>query len=178
MHDAIMTAFLRRQHEDAGALVRESDFVEIAAHKMCSDRFLVRFTCRGLVKASNNSIVEASAFLVGITFPANYLRAAEPQRVVTWVGPSNVWHPNIAGEAQLICVGRVTPGTGLVDLIYQCWEIITWNKVTMREEDALNPSACEWARNNLTRFPVERRPLKRRAFAVQTHDFPSRAAHA
>ena len=45
---------------------------------------------------------------------------------------------------------------------YQLFEIITYKRVTMREDDALNPVACAWARRNTHRFPIDPRPLKRR----------------
>ena len=49
------------------------------------------------------------------------------------------------------------------------FEIITYNKATMREDDALNFEACRWARWNTGRFPVDTRPLKRRMadFAIE-----------
>jgi len=182
MTDAIMQAFLRRQHEDGVALASESDLVEIEPLDLPADsppdRFLVRFACRGLVKDAGGSIVEANEFGVGIWFPEDYLRNADPFRVLTWLGPRHVWHPNISSQAPVICVGRLAPGTGLVDLVYQCWEIITWNKVTMREEDALNREACPWARANLARLPVDARPLKRRALAIHTTDISPGAGHA
>jgi hypothetical protein len=83
--------------------------------------------------------------------------------VLTWLAPRDIWHPNISADAPVICVGRLAPGTALVDLLYQLFEVITWNKVTMREDDALNRAACQWARRNGHRFPVDRRPLKRSA---------------
>ena len=64
----------------------------------------------------------------------------------------------------------VRPGTPLVDLLYQCFEIITYTKVTMREDDALNRAACGWARENQDRFPIDPRPLKRRRLRVKTRD--------
>ena len=161
MIDAVMHAFLERQREDAAALCRDSDLVAIAPHGTRPDRFLVHFSCTGLVQAPSGAIVEAAGFFVGIAFPPDYLRRVEPFRVVTWLGPSGIWHPNIAPGGLAICVGHLTPGTSLVDLVYQCWEIVTWNKVTMREDDALNQAACEWARHHQDRFPVDRRPLKR-----------------
>jgi hypothetical protein len=176
--DHVMDAFLRRQHDEGLALARESDFLEIEPIGAPADRFLVRFTCRGLVSAVDGSIAEASAFAAGIWFPADYLRAANPFQVLTWLGPRSVWHPNISAAAPVICVGRLAPGTGLVDLIYQCWEIITWNKVTMREDDALNSAACQWARANLARLPIDTRPLKRRAVAFRTDDISPGNANA
>ena len=50
----------------------------------------------------------------------------------------------------------------------QIHEIVTWQKVTMREDDALNHAACQWARANRARFPVDSRPLKRSGRAVAT----------
>jgi hypothetical protein len=73
-----------------------------------------------------------------------------------------VFHPNISDKLPFICVGKLAPNTPLVDILYQCFEIITYNKVTMREDDALNMQACVWARENQHRFPIDRRPLKRR----------------
>jgi hypothetical protein len=178
MHDPIMTSFLQRQREEAATLTRNSDLVEISAHGSPADRFLVRFTCRGLVRAADGAIVEAGEFFVGITFHEDYLRVAAPWRTVTWLAPHNVWHPNIAPGVQFICVGRMAPGTDLIDLVHQCYEIVTWNKVTMREDDALNHAACEWARRNRGRFPVDTRPLKRRALAIEARDVSPGGAHA
>jgi hypothetical protein len=110
-------------------------------------------------------------------FPSDYLRTADPFRVVTWLGPRHVWHPNIAADAPAICVGRLVPGTSLVDLIYQVFEIITWNKVTMREDDALNRAACQWARSHRERLRIDRRPLKRRALDLRIEDAGERSAN-
>jgi hypothetical protein len=182
MTDAIMQAFLRRQHEDGLTIASKSDLVGIEPLNPAADgqpdRFLVRFACRGLVRETDGSIVEANDFRVGIWFAEDYLRNADPFHVLTWLGPRHVWHPNISSQAPVICVGRLAPGTDLVDLVYQCWEIITWNKVTMREDDSLNKEACQWARANLARLPVDTRPLKRRALAIQTADISPEAGHA
>jgi hypothetical protein len=132
----------------------------------------VEFRCTGLVERRPGKVEEADRFQVGIWFPATYLRVADPFHVLTWLGPRNIWHPNISARAPVICVGRFAPGTGLVDLLYQVFEIVTWNKVTMREDDALNRAACQWARQHRDRFPVDRRPLKRRAPALQVSDIP------
>jgi hypothetical protein len=81
--------------------------------------------------------------------------------VLAWIEPRGAFHPNV--RAPFICIGRLAPGTPLVDLLYRCFEVITWNRVTMREDDALDRDACGWARRNQQRFPVDRRPLKRRS---------------
>lgn len=166
MTDLVLDAFLRRQVQEGLALARESDLLRLFPLGDPADRYVAAFSCKGLTRQSDGDIVEAEHFEVGIRFPLDYLRHAEPFQVLTWLGPRNIWHPNIAAESTAICVGRLTPGTSLVDLLYQVFEIITWNKVTMREDDALNRAACEWARGNSARFPVDRRPLKRRALTL------------
>jgi len=158
--DPVFTAFLARQYEEGMALAAASDLVELWPFTgRPPDRYVARFSCTGLVRFGSR-VVEYRGFEVGIWFPSDYLRRAEPSQVLTWLGPREVFHPNISHRLPFICVGRLTAGTGLVDLLYQCFEIITWQKVTMREDDALNPGACGWAREHQDRLPVDRRPLK------------------
>lgn len=175
MTDRVLETFLRRQHKEGLALAAESDLIEVLPLGDPTDRFVIALSCKGLVQDGPGRIREAEHFEVGIWFPEDYLRRADPFRVLTWFGPLNVWHPNIAFGAPAICVGRLAPGTGLVDIIYQVFEIVTWNKVTMREDDSLNKAACQWARGNLSRFPLDRRPLKRRALDLRLDDAPARS---
>lgn len=170
MADRILEAFLARQQEEGLALAGESDLLRLAPIGQPASRYLAEFTCKGLVEEGPGEIVEADCFGVGIWFPSNYLRAADPFQVLTWLGPRNIWHPNISATSPVICVGRLAPGTSLVDILYQVFEIVTWTKVTMREDDALNRAACQWARQHRDRFPVDRRPLKRRAPAFHVSD--------
>lgn len=167
-HDPVFTAFLHRQLEEGMALASESDLLALAPlDEPPHDRYVAEFRCRGLVRGADTEVVEADRFAVGIWFPARYLRYASPWEVLTWLGPRNVFHPNISDLVPAICVGRLVPGTPLVDLLYQCFEIITWKKVTMREDDALNHTACVWARDNQSRFPIDPRPLKRRSLQLK-----------
>ena len=168
MGGKIFDSFLKCQFEEGMALAQESDLLDLApSPEDPPDRYMVRFTCRGLVQAEGGEVVEADYFMVGIRFPPDYLRRVEPFEVLTWLGPANVFHPNISDQAPIICVGRLSPGTGLVDLLYQVFEIVTYQRVTMREDDALNPVACAWARRNQDRFPIDHRPLKRRELKLQ-----------
>jgi len=159
--DPVYEAFLARQYEEGMALASASDLLElIPLDGSPPSRYIARFGCTGLVRLPNGRVAEADRFEVGIWFPSDYLRRAEPWEVLTWLGPRQVFHPNISDRMPLICVGRLAPGTWLVDLLYQVFEIISYQKVTMREDDALNHAACVWARENQGRFPVDRRPLK------------------
>ncbi len=165
--DAVLEAFLARQFEEGTALAGASDLLGLSAvDGPPPQRYLAQFNCKGLVRAEDGKIVEADRFGVGVWFPSDYLRRAEPWQVLTWLGPRRVFHPNISDRLPAICVGRLVPGTPLVDLLYQCFEIITYRKVTMREDDALNAEACAWARENRHRFPIDPRPLKRRALKL------------
>ena len=171
MRDKIFAAFLQRQFEEGRALAEASDLLELYPLSTVDGEppqtHIARFLCNGLVRSGDGEIVEASHFEVMINFPSDYLRRADPFQVLTWFGPPNVFHPNISDRAPFICVGKLAPSTPLVDLLYQCFEIITYNKVTMREDDALNVDACRWAREHQERFPIDRRPLKRRELNIQ-----------
>lgn len=168
MEDRILEAFLNRQREEGLALAAGSDLLELAPLPGSPpERYVATFRCRGLVREGEGEVATADRFDVGIWFPPDYLRRADPFRVLTWLGPRRVFHPNISDRAPIVCVGRLTPGTGLVDLLYQLFEIVTWQKVTMREDDALNAAACAWARANRDRLPIDRRPLKRRLLDLE-----------
>jgi len=175
--DVVRDAFLAQQYEEGMELAAASDLLRLAPlDGTPPERYLAEFSCTGLVRAPGGPVEEASLFLIGFWFPADYLRRAEPWQVVSWLGPWHVFHPNISNTAPAICVGRVVPGTPLVDLLYQCFEIITYRKVTMREDDALNREACSWARDHQHRFPVDARALKRRSLELRISHEPPRSA--
>ena len=170
MPDRIFESFLQRQYEEGMALAASSDLLElfpaIIEEGLPPQDYLARFRCKGLVR-NEGEVFEWDCFEVLIYFPSDYLRSANAFQVLTWSYPAQVFHPNISARAPFICVGRIAPGTSLVDILFQCWEIITYNKVTMREDDALNTEACTWARQNQHSFPVDRRPLKRRSLDLE-----------
>ena len=175
MADRILEAFLARQQLEGCALADESDLLTLEPIGAPADRYRVEFRCRGLVERTPGEIVEADRFHVKVWFPSTYLRIAHPFRVLTWVGPQGAFHPNISATEPLICIGHLAPGTGLVDILYQVYAVITWNKVNMQEQEALNLSACQWARQHRDRFPVDRRPLKRQAMTFRVADVSERS---
>jgi hypothetical protein len=164
MHDPILGGFLKQQLAQGMELAAQSDLLELLPQGL--DRYVAIFRCKGLVRADSGEIVEASEAHVGIWFPTDYCRHADPFQVLTWLYPHNIWHPNI--RPPLICVGRIPPATDLCDLLYQCYEIITYSN--WAPHDGLNPDACQWARNHADRFPVDRRPLKRRSIEFHVKD--------
>lgn len=166
MRDPVLDAFLAQQYEQGMALARQSDLLDLEAASR--DRFIAHFRCNGLVRKPSGEVVVASDFAVGIWFAPDHLSEVRPQHVLTWLHPNNPWHPNI--RPPFMCAGHLPPGVELVDILYQCFEIITY--VTWAPHDALNPDAAQWARNHQEMFPVDRRPLKRRAIelAVQVQE--------
>jgi hypothetical protein len=157
MNDRILKAFLDTQYREGMALAAASDIVELLPLSGPPvQRYLARFHCRGLVRTAKGGIEEADQFDVGIWMPDNYLRSAQPEQVVNILRPLSTWHPNAGGP--FICLGRLSAGTSLVDILFQIYEVLSYQKWSAH--DGLNHEACEWARNNQRRFPVDRRPLK------------------
>lgn len=167
--DPVLESFLIHQRQEGMALAAASDLLGLQPiGDAVPARYIAEFSCRGLAREPGGRIVESNRFTVGIWFPSDYLRRADTFTVLTLLGPRSCWHPNISARTPHICAGFLTPGTALVDILYQCFEIFTWNKVTMDEINALNAAACGWARRNQHRFPIDRRPLKRSSAAAAT----------
>ncbi len=158
--DKVFHAFLERQYVAGMALAESSDLLTLKSlGGPPPQKFIAEFHCKGVTWAQHQT-QNWDLFRVGICFPDDYLRRVDLSVVLTMLSPPNVWHPNVFGP--LICVGRMPPGTALVDLLYQVFEIITYQRVKMREDDALNDHACSWAREHQDHFPIDSRPLVRR----------------
>lgn len=160
-HDRLLTRFLQRQYKEGMALASASDLLELVplGPPDAPAMYLAHFSCTGLLR-HNGEVVEHDDFLFGIRFPDDHLRRFEAVRVLTWCEPVEIWHPNI--RPPYICVGQMQPGATLPELVHQCFDIVSYSNVDMREHNALNRDACAWARHNRHRFPTDRRPLKRR----------------
>jgi hypothetical protein len=160
--DEILKDFLETQRTEGLRLADESDLLELTP--IDDQSYVATFSCKSLVRDADGEVHEHDRFGVAIRFPENYLRHVNPGEILTWLGPKEIWHPNIGVPgAPFICLGTIVPGTPLVDLLHRCFEVITFENVVMREDDALNRPACAWARRNRDRFPIDTRPIKRRA---------------
>lgn len=162
--DRIFHSFLERQHLQAMELAAASDVLDLQPvdappHR----RYLASFRCRGMVKLPGQGVLVVEHFLVGIQFADDYLRRLDPMRVVQVLVP--VFHPNVGGP--VVCLGALRLGTTLSEICYQLHEILTWNRLTMREDDALNHEACRWARSHPEAFPLDDRPLRRRRMTLR-----------
>jgi hypothetical protein len=167
--DSIHTSFLARQAEAALALSAASDLLRIIpAWGEPPFRYIARFTCKGLARTPTGQIVEHSVWDIGIQFPPGYVRnPSHPAEVLAFLGTgerSNLapFHPNI--RDRFICM-EVTPGLSLTEICYGLFDLLTWRLYSTRDE-GLNHEAAQFARNQpASRFPVDSRPLKRRASA-------------
>jgi len=169
--DKVLESFLRRQHDDAREFAAASDIVTIEAlGAMPSQHYVVTFRAKGLIRSTAGDIVAATGAAFGIHLPDEYLRHVDPLRIVTYLGPHRTpWHPNI--RAPVVCV-RPVPGTPLVDLLYACYELWTW-QLYYTGDNGLNPDASRWARHeDPSRFPIDGRPLKRRKLAITVTPVP------
>lgn len=167
--DTVFEHFLQRQIEEGLKLAAESDLLDLEVCQFPPPTFVATYRCKGLVRLYDGSIAEANHFQAALWFPPDYLRRAEAFEVLRWFGPPNTWHPNISDTMPLICVGRIAPGTGLVDLLYQIFDIISYNKFTPLENNCMNRACCSWARENLDKFPIDKRPLKRRRLNLEVN---------
>lgn len=162
--DPIYESFMRRQIEEGMELARSSDLLRLHVPPMSPPHFVAEFCCNGLIREGDGEIRKANEFHVGIWFPADYLRRADGFEMLR-VFTKNVWHPNVSRIHPLICIGKLTPGTPLVDILFQIFEILTYVKVNTN--DPLNKDACSWAREHQNEFPIDRRPLKRRTLNLE-----------
>jgi hypothetical protein len=166
MNDRIFESFLESQYAQGVALARSSDILELVpVDGTPPRRYIAGFRARGLALNPAGEVVEFDRFDVGIWLPDDYLRRAEAPQVLTYLGPSpRPFHPNI--RPPFICV-HLRPGTPLVDLLYSCFELWTYNLYATHDE-GLNHAAAQWARNQPPgRFPVDGRSLKRRPLSLQ-----------
>jgi hypothetical protein len=161
MANSVRDAFLRAQLDAGLALAGASDILELTPLEgMPPDRYIADFRCRSLIH-NGSAVLLADRFLVGIHFPENYLRVFQPERVITILAPHNIWLPNVRGP--FLCPGHMLAGTPLVDILFQVFEVLTAQRMTLDERHALHPAVCAWARDNGHMFPTDRRPLRRRA---------------
>jgi hypothetical protein len=163
--DPILENFLATQLREGMALCAESDIAELVPVLGAPPRrYLLHLRCRGLA-GSADQLRDVDHFTFGLQLGDDYLRTVNPIQVLTLLDPTDCFHPNIAPGGHpmippgVVCPGRIHPGMPLVNLIYQAYEIVTFNRWS--SHDGLNAEACAWARNNQTRFPLDPRPLRR-----------------
>lgn len=175
MQDVIMRSWLERQSEEGLRLASASDVLVLKGGSESPPReFLAHFDCPTLIRMEGE-IIEHVGFDVLIRFPSDYLRRApDPALVVALLSPQNAYHPNVAPP--FLCIGSIAPGTSLCELVYRIYEILTFQKLTPSEHDALNREACSWARTHMDRFPLNSRALRRREISLDVTEIIAEAS--
>ena len=171
MSDRPYESFLRQQQREGQELAAASDILSLAPESADPpSRYMALFNARGLVESGSGKIEVFDFFTVQIWMPPDYLLKAEPAQVLTYLGPHpRPWHANI--RPPFICL-HLRPGTPLVSLLYALFETWTWSLFATRD-DGLNRAAAQWARaQDPKRFPIDRRPLKRRRLNLEVTSQP------
>jgi len=165
--DKIFELWLEKAIDEALALAASSDRLDVV--QLNPSTIIAHYSCKGLVLSDAGRVEEHDEFAVGFHFADDYLRRAmDSMQILTCLSPQNLFHPNVRGRA--CCIGKVGPGTSLVELLHRTFSVITWQEVAPNEFDALNPTACSFARNHPERIPVDDRPLKRRPASFHLGD--------
>src|SRR5579871_1580502 len=166
--DHILDTFLLRQEADWEAFAGQTDLVSVTRQgtEVPCRKFVAEFATRGLIWQPGDQIVEADHFVVGIYFGDDHLRRLNPMQLVWLLSPPTAFHPNILFPT--ICVGHLRPGVGLIEVLYQVHSILSYQN--SNTADFLNPAAAAWAREHRDRFPIDRRPLRRREFHLDVKE--------
>lgn len=153
---SIFQSWCEHQFVEAMGFSAKSDVLSLAP--VAGDppyKYIARFECRGLATTADG-ITIVDRHLVGILFPEYYLQTScDPAQILTWLEPVTEFQPNI--RPPFCCIGHIPPGMSLMSILHQLYQMITWQRFTSREDDALNPEACSWARNNMERLPIDPR---------------------
>lgn len=164
--DPIKAAFDARQFAEARALADASDLLSLVPVRgEPPNQFIAEFRTVGLAKNGADEIMEQAVWGFGIWLPPNYLRGGfHPGEIVSYLGPAREpWHPQI--RPPFVCLD-IRPGMPLTEILLTLHDLISWN-VFATYDEGLNHAASQWSRHQpASKFPIDRRPLRRRALKL------------
>ncbi len=162
MSDKVFEYFLRAQWEEGTALANRSTILDLRPlHGNPPYSYLAGFSAPTLVRLQSGAVARQEGFLVGVYFAPEHLRAVKPSQCLAFLSPANVWHPNI--KPPYCCLGKIAPGTGLLELLLRIYEVALFMRYTPREDDALNRDACKYVRQRAPFRALSTVPLKNKA---------------
>ena len=123
--------FLIRQLREARELASDSDLVDI--RPLGQRTYAALFRCNGLVQERDGTVRGADRFVIEIQLAEDHLRTKPGPLVMRIVYPPNCFAPNVAPP--LMCAGDLPAGVGVVDLVFQAYEIISWQNCTIDERE-------------------------------------------
>jgi ubiquitin-protein ligase len=145
---------LRNDYERIRDLVNRSELIQILnTEGDPPEKYLIRFTCRGIEKlAPNGKPVFRARHEVRIYLHAEY-PLKQPQ--LKWLTP--IFHPNIHSTGA-VCIGAWWPAKTLDELLLTLGEMVQYKN--LGPKDPMNSKAAAWALRNKRMFPIDNRPLK------------------
>lgn len=168
MSDLVRRSFLLAQESEGLQLAEASDILSIEPlGSSPHERYIARFEGRSVLADRDGPREANGLFVVGVWFTGEYHRQVVVPQVLTWLGPREFFHPNVLGP--LCCLGPLRTGTSLVEICFRVWSVISYQNYGLTSP--LNLAAATWARSHLDLFPVDPRPLKRRARTYTTRVF-------
>jgi ubiquitin-protein ligase len=150
---------LRNDYNRIRDLVDRSEFVHIVATEGDPvEKYLIRFTCRGVEKVSpSGKPVYRDAHDVSVYLHSEY-PLKQPQ--LKWLTP--IYHPNIHVTGA-VCIGAWWPAKTLDELLLTLGEMVQYKNFDPR--DPMNSRAATWALRNKRIFPIDERDLKGQSVA-------------
>ncbi len=148
--DKVFEVFLEGQQAEVDAFCKTSDRLTSMPHSYSEGgaptSYIFRLQCRSPVRVKGVVQIKDRAHLIAFSMPDDYLRIPhDPGHILCLLEPSNIFHPNVMGP--MICIGDIAPAASITDILVRVFEVLTCQRITMREADAFNHAACEWARH-------------------------------
>lgn len=116
------------------------------------EKYLILYTCEGLVCSKEGIISKSSEHMMEVVFGWRY-----PTEAPTFIWHTDIWHPNF--KTPYICIeGRsFAVGLTLDQIVPEVGRMIQYQNYNIK--DPLNRDAAEWAEKNSRRFPVDDRDI-------------------
>lgn len=144
---------LRAEYDRVRALhEREGLFAILGTRGEPPDRYVFRFTCRGIAFVLGDEPVYSEEHNVAIILTDTY-PTTEP--LMEWLTP--IFHPNIQSDGHRVCIGSWYPAKTLDQLVLMLGDMIQYRNYA--SHDPLNLEASLWAMSRKELFPVDRRIL-------------------
>jgi hypothetical protein len=114
--------------------------------------------------AADGPLAVATGAVIGLTYPREALFASLPGwSFVQILEPARVWHPNVGGPGQVLCLGTQLPaGIRTRELILMTYTALSMQSTQIDEGDpagVLNVEAARWWQQNRGRIPLTATPF-------------------
>jgi hypothetical protein len=140
-----------------------SDFIDFTASGSPPDRYVLRFTCRGLTwDSARNEPVESEDHKVQLDLHSEYPRRPPYVQMLTPIFHPNMLSPERGGG---VCFNATiwSPQEKLNDFVLRLGHMIQYKNYWAEPTGPrfLDSAAASWARQNVDRLPIDSRDLIR-----------------